>query len=338
MPRNSDPFEALVADWEPRLREAFLKAIRDITNRVNVSLIARMLEEGNIEGAVRAVGMDPVDFRLLDQAIAQAFNAGGNAYEEQIPKVRTPDGALLEFRFDARNPQAEEWVRTRSTNLITGDIIEDQRNTIRQHLTAGLEAGQNPRTTALDLVGRKNSVTGLRDGGVIGLTSAQEEWQRRYEAELASGDPHQLKAALQRGLRDKRYDAAIRKAIASGKAIPADRVAAMLAAYRNRSLKYRADLIAKQETLEALSASQREAYRQAIERGQVQAQNIARYAITAGDERVRYSHREIPKMNKDGVGFDEQFQTPDGPRMKTPFDVGCRCHIVYRINYGRGLL
>lgn len=337
MPGNADPFEDLVSTWEPALREAFLTAIRDITNRVNVAAITRMLEEGNIEGAVRAVGMEPVDFRALDQGIVQAFNAGGIAYEDQIPKVRSGEGSVLQFRFDARDPQAETWARSHSSNLVT-EIIDDQKTAIRAHLEAGLIEGRNPRSTALDLVGRKSPITGLREGGVIGLTSAQEAWQRRYAVEIASADPKTLREALQRGLRDKRFDRAVNAAIASGKPIPADIQARMLASYRNRSLKYRADLIAKQESLTALAESQREAYRQAIAKGHVSYVDIKRFAITAGDERVRHDHRLIPKMNKSGVGFDEEFKTPAGPRMQTPFDVGCRCHIIFRINYSRGVV
>lgn len=337
MLRNSDPIDDLVAKWEPRLREAFLKAVQKITDRTNAALIARMLQNGDIEGAVRAVGLDPLDFRDLSNGITDAFNDGGLAQEDQIQARRDlVTNSVIQFHFDVRNLTAEAWTRTHSADLVTG-IIEDQKVAIRQFLTAGLVEGRNPTSTALDLVGRKNRVTGLREGGVIGLTSGQEEWQRRYASELSSQDTAMLRNALTRGLRGKRYDPAIRRAIETGKPIPAETQAKMLAAYRSRSLKYRADVISRNETMRALGASQTETYRQAIASGHVRADTITRFWMTAGDERVRHTHRLIPGMNKEGRGWEEPFDTPTGPSMHAPHDVDpmCRCRERIRVNYFR---
>lgn len=336
---NRDPFDLLTETWEPTIRKAFLDAIRDIAGRVNVSLIATMLEKGDVDGALRAIGLDPVAFRGLDKAIVDTFNAGGIGFESKIPAVRSPDGALLQFRFDVRDPQAEQWARQASSTLVTG-IIDDQRTAIRQNLEAGLVEGANPRTTALSLVGKINPATRQREGGIIGLTAQQERWQRNFASEIAGTDPAALQNALTRALRDKRFDGAIRKAIATGEPIPAATQAKMRLAYRNRMLKYRADVIARNETLRALSASQTDAFRQAINKGQVQVETITRNWVTAGDERVRHTHRLIPAMNKDGVGWDEPFQTPSGPSMHAPHDhdIMCRCRETIDIDFAKAYL
>lgn len=338
MARNSDPIEALTEQWEPRLRDAFLQAVQRIADRVSVAAVAEALARGDVEAAVRLVGLDANDFIGLRNAVHDAFSAGGSAITEAIPAIRDGAGALIKILFDVRNYRAENWIADRSSTLIR-EIVADQRDMIRANLRAGLEAGLNPRTTALDLVGRISPATKTRVGGVIGLTSGQEAWQRAYAAELSSSDPATLRKALGRGLRDKRFDRSVEKAINSGEPIPADIRSKMLTAYRNRSLKYRADTISRNETIRALGRAQTEAYQQAIDGGQVDEAVITRFWRTAGDERVRHTHRLIPGMNKDGVGWNEPFQTPTGPSMNAPHstDVMCRCREVIRLNYFKGL-
>ncbi len=50
-----------------------------------------------------------------------------------------------------------------------------------------------------------------------------------------------------------------------------------------------------------------------------------RYWRTAGDERVRHSHGQVPGMNPAGVALDQPFATPFGRRMHAPLEWGCRC-------------
>lgn len=86
-------------------------------------------------------------------------------------------------------------------------ILEDQRAMIRDVLAGGMTKGPNPRTVALDLVGKVDT-RGIRSGGKIGLTQTQVQWVRQYQADLVS-DPA---AALPRVLRDRRLDSLVRRA------------------------------------------------------------------------------------------------------------------------------
>ncbi|MFA7308189.1 MAG: phage minor head protein [Hyphomicrobium sp.] len=333
MARNVD-IEALTEEWEPRLRKAFIDAVRAIADKASIAAIEARLKIGDVDGAVRALGLDVNDFAGLRNAIADAYGAGGSAVAETIPAARDGGGALIRILFDIRSPRAEQWLQAKSSGLIT-EIVDDQRAMVRANLTASLQEGVNPRTAALDLVGKIDPKTKSRVGGVVGLTSQQESWQRRYAAELASTDPGELQKALGRGLRDKRFDGAVRKAAASGEPIPAATQAKMLAAYRARSLKYRGDVIARTETIRALGAAKVEAYDQAIERGQVQEDRLKKFWVTAGDERVRDTHRLIPGLNKQGRRWREPFATPTGPSMHAPHDrdIQCRCREEVRISY-----
>lgn len=323
----------LIETWAPRLQKAFLDAIALIRDRAQIGVIATMLERGDVDGAVRAVGLDPVAFRDFDRALADTFDAGGNAAMGRVPAVREPSGHRLNILFDARNPVAESWLRDHSSTLIA-DIVADQRVAVRQALTAGMAAGQNPRDVALDVVGRINATTGKREGGVVGLTASQEAWARNYADELARGDP----AALTRALRDKRFDRAVQKAVKDGVPIPADLRAKMVLAYRNRALRYRGEAIGRTEAMTSLHQAQDESFRQAIEAGQVRRQDVRKVWRSAGDARVRDTHRHL---NGQSVGMTETFRSTSGARLRYPGDpqapagevINCRCACEYRVDF-----
>lgn len=326
--------EKLASTWEPKLRDAFLAAIRGITDRANLTVITRLLENGDFAGAFRALNIDPADFSQFALIHQQAFNSGGSAAADTIPPILQPAGHSIRVLFNVRNPSAEAWVSQRSSKLIT-EIVDDQRNMVRDFLQRGLASGENPRTVALDLVGRVSATSRARTGGVIGLHSTQEQWLASYAADLGSTDPIALRRLLDRGLRDKRFDAAVLKAIREGRGLPSDTEVKMRIAYANKALKWRADNISRTETLRALGAAQVEAYQQAIDKGHLDKSLVRRFWETAGDERVRPTHRLIPGRNKDGRAWDEPFQTPDGPSMHAPHDKDpqCRCKEIVRIDF-----
>lgn len=329
--------EQLIASWEPKLRKAFLDGVYALRDRSQVELLVEMLRRGDVEGALRAVGLDAVAFRDLDATIAEAYESGGRFATDGIPPARQPGGFKLTVDFDVRNPRAETWLRDHSATLVR-DIVADQQAAIRQHLVAGMERGENPRTTALDLVGRINRETGRRDGGVIGLTASQEQWVRSFGDRVASADPDDLRAALDMKLRDRRFDRALMRAIRDGKPIPAATRDAMVAAYRSRALRYRAEAIGRTEAMTALNESAIEGTRQAIDRGVLQRSAVSLIWRTAADERVRGTHRA---MNGQRVQWGETFVSPSGARLRYPGDpaapaaerINCRCHVETKVDF-----
>ncbi len=333
--------EMLVEEWAPLLARAFLDAIYATRDGVQITLLIEMLERGDIDGALRAVGIDPVAFRALDVGIAQAFEDGGKLTTGQIPATRDPDGFLLKVRFDVRNYEAERWLREFGADLVK-EIEQDTRELVRQRIVDGMEKGENPRTVALDLTGRVNPVTGRREGGLIGLTASQAKWVISYEARLRSGDPAQMREALSMGLRDKRYDATVERAIREGKPIPPEKIDKMVTAYRNRALRYRAESIGRTEALSALHEAQVQGWRQAIAKGQVKVETLTKTWRSAMDERVRHTHIAL---NGQTVGFDEAFESPSGAFLRYPHDpqaptaetVMCRCHMDVKIDFLRGI-
>ncbi len=310
-------FDQLIDHWEPILRKAFLDAVQNIRDTARLGQIERMIANGDIEGAVKAVGLNPASFRAFDRAIGAAFEAGGVATAQLAP-------ARLQFQFNIRNLRAEEWLRRYSGNLIQ-EIYDDQRQMIRDTIQAGLSRGANPRETALDLVGRIGA-NGRRQGGLIGLTTSQSQWVVGYAHELID-DP---KATLKRALRDKRFDRTILAHDKRGEPLPSDLIHKMLVAYRNRALRYRAETIARKETITALHAAQEEAIDQMVGSGNVARQNIRFIWHTAHDKRVRHTHKP---MDGQVQPYGKPFETGAGVYLDYPGDpngpaaevINCRC-------------
>ncbi len=335
---GANRFDQLIAQWEPKLQRAFLDSIYNLRDTAHLDQIVRMLENGDVDGALRAVGIDPASFRPFDKTISNAFEAGGEATAAIVPAVADAQGFRTVFQFAVRNPQAELWLKNYSGDLITS-IVADQKTAVRNFLQAGLAEGANPRTTALDLVGRVSKATGNREGGVIGLTASQEEWVRNYAAELASDNPA---AALDRALRDARFDRAVQKAADSGEAIPADLQAKMVTAYKNRALRYRAETIARKETITALHTAQEMSMQQAIGAGVVDRSTVTYIWRTAHDNRVRDTHRPMDRQVR---AEGQPFVTGGGAHLLYPGDpsgpaaevINCRCYREPKIDFLAGI-
>lgn len=319
--------EALVTRLVPRLRDVFLAAMQSVGNDAILRDVIRAIELGDLQAAYRAIGFNDAAMRPITKMIEDAFEQGGVTVGETFPKyLNTPSGRTV-FRFDVRNSRAEAWLRENSSRLVV-EIGEDVRQVVRNTVEQGIQAGNNPRNVALDLIGRIDPATGKRMGGSVGLTSQQAGWVARANMQLANLDP----AYLTRNLRDKRFDGVFTRAIADGKPLPADVREKMVTRYRNRVLKYRGDTIARTEMLRALNQSEFEALKQAVDMGALQNNQVRRVWDNSGDFRVRPSHR---LMEGQKVGLDEPFIFPGGGAAMYPGDaslgappeevIQCRC-------------
>lgn len=243
-------------------------------------------------------------------------------------------------RFDGRNLRAERYLRSQAADLVT-EIIQDQRDGLRGHIVRQMEAGSNPRRVALDLVGRVNSKTGRREGGIIGLHSQQIDWVESAQAELLSGDPDLLRNYLKRKARDKRFDPIVRRAIREGKAVSVEKARGMVQKYSAKLLKIRGESIARTETLASLHAAQDEGLQQLVDAGKLLPGQITRKWDSAEDSATRKSHRAMDDQER---GLGESFVSPvTNARLMYPGDrtqgapasetIQCRCRVVVDIDY-----
>lgn len=330
-PTQQDRIAALLEKFEPGIRDAFLSSVRDIVDNVKLNAIVAALEKGDIEGAIRATQVDPAAFLPLDTAVRQAFVETGVTTAASIPASRLTDTAVV-VRFDVHNFAAETWLSTHSSEFIT-EIVADQRTAIRSALTGGMERGLNPRVTALDIVGRQNPATGRREGGIIGLTSQQAGYVTNARLELQSGQAALMRNYLTRERRDKRFDGIVLKAIEEGKPLDRDTVTRLASRYSDRLLAFRGENIGRTESMAAVNGAQFEAYRQAVEKGSLQARAVRKGWMATRDLRTRDSHRAL---NGDFVGLEERFANgllyPGDPSGDISERANCRCRPIFRID------
>jgi hypothetical protein len=330
----------LIQALAPEMQKAFLASIDDIKSEIVLREVVERLERRDIEGAIAALHIQQSAFRPVAEAIRQAFNAGGALVAKAVPKLTDLLGARIVWRWDVSNQRAEAKIRELSSALITRET-ETTKEAARQTIVAAYAQGQGPNSIALDLVGRKSAVTGKREGGVIGLNGPQAELMNRTRINLLSGDPKLMAKYLTLQTRDKRFDGAVRKAIAAGKPLDADTLNKVLARLRDRNLKLRGDTIARTETYTSVMSAKHEAYQQGLDAAGRDASLVTRKWRSAGDRKVRHTHMVL--NGAEVKGMDLAFQSPSGTMLRYPGDtelgagpaeiINCRCDVEYNFDF-----
>lgn len=205
-----------------------------------------------------------------------------------------------------------------------------------------MAAGRNPRSVALEIVGRVNKATGLREGGLIGLNAPQSAAVKAAREELA--DPARMAGYFERARRDRRFDRVVSRALADGKPLAKPDIDRVTARYADRLLKLRGDTIARTEMIASLAAGRDEGIRQLIDTGAVRSDQVVKVWRATGDRRTRDTH-----MDMDGaeVSIDGLFQSPSGALLAYPGDISngapaeevinCRCYSEVKIDFLTGV-
>lgn len=325
--------DRISAQHERRMLQTFTAIITEVRDQAVISEIVRALETGDVERVIFLLQLDETTWQPLEEAVREAYRTGGLVTATAIGSIPTAEGTIA-AKFNMRSPSAERWLAEQSSRLVT-EVIEPQKQAIREYLNAGLVRGDNPRTMALDVVGRINTVTKKREGGIVGLTSQQAQWIANARAELESLDSNYLT----RRLRDKRFDRTIERAIREGKPLPASAIDNAINRMQAIAEKYRGDVIARTESINALRAGQFESITQAVEAGEVDQQDVTKEWDDSGnDGRTRESHRradgqKVPIDQPFIVGRD-RLMYPGDPRGSAAETIQCRCSMKTRIDFG----
>lgn len=321
----------------PELRAAFLQAIDDVRSTAQLTAIEAAIDRGDVQAVLAALRIGPEFFAPLDKAIADAFIAGGAYTLNSLPKRHPATGGQLIVRFQGRHQRAETWVAERAGTLIR-EITEDQVALVRQAVLRGLQEGRNPRSTALDIIGRRAAGGTRQTGGLIGLTSQEAEYVQNMRTALA--DPATASDYFDRRARDRRFDPLVRRSIREGRPLGQADIDRIAGRYSDGLLRRRGERIARTETIQALNAGRQEGLNQIVESGEVPAQAVTKKWSDTGDARTRDNHKG---MDGQEVPHDQPFISPSGARMMFPGDtslgapasevIHCRCYMQTKVNW-----
>jgi hypothetical protein len=319
--------ERLTSPYPSALAQAFLRAVDNIRSEAVLKQIEQAILDGDGAKLGRILEFSDSETAILGEQVQRAFSAGAEFESAKVP--------VATFKFNGINPRAVNAVARTAAQLVTR-INEGQRDAVVEVMRQGMIANQNPRQVALDIVGRVNAATGRRSGGLIGLNGPQIRASYDMRRALKEGD---LTAYKAKGLRDKRFDRMVEKAVAAGKPLPVEKQIQIVARYRSKLLKLRGDTIGR-EAIGHLNAGRQEAIEQVIDRGLAAEQDVDFIWNSSGGPRTRDTHAAMDGQKRKR---DEVFVSPSGARLKAPHDtthgagpeetINCRCWMETRIDF-----
>jgi hypothetical protein len=190
--------------------------------------------------------------------------------------AKADDGARLKVNIGQRNGKIATFLDVYRMDKIR-DVTTEQEGLIRQVVTDSMAAGHPPAKMAILI--REH----------IGLTPYQAQQVQNYRTDLETLNT----TALQRELRDKRFDMPVARAIADGKPLSPGQIDRFTSQYHDNWLRLRASTIARTEALHAANMGGRLSIEQAIEDGGTSSFDVERTWIATNDTRTRDSHREL---------------------------------------------
>jgi uncharacterized protein with gpF-like domain len=221
--------------------------------------------------------------------------------------------------FDATHPRAAELAAASRANLIR-EFTAQQQAAIQQAISRAISSG----------LGTTGIARAFRDS--IGLTAAQEQFVDTYRRQLEALDSR----ALERELRDRRFDDRVSTAISRDRQLTARQIDAMVERYRARAIMMRADTISRTEALTAYSQAREESVAQMIGQTGLAPDRVVRVWYATHDSRVREWHAVMDGQRREP---DEPFTDGLGNRLRYPGDplspgetrINCRCTLGFEV-------
>jgi hypothetical protein len=194
--------------------------------------------------------------------------------QQPAAQLEKADPARLKVNIGQRNGKIATFLDQYRMDKIR-ELSDEQEQLVRNVVTNGMAAGHPPAKIA-SLV-REH----------IGLTPYQAQQVANYRSDLETLNM----TALQRELRDKRFDMPVARAIADGKPLSPGQVDRFTSQYHDNWLRLRASTIARTEALHAANMGGRLSIEQVVEDGSTSGFDVERTWLATNDARTHDSWR-----------------------------------------------
>ncbi len=314
---DQDALDAQLARQEKQILTAIASFIRDMNSPQMRRVFRQHMQDRNIGGAMNLIDRYIQSMsNVIPTCFVEAAGVAAASFDDKLPDTLKKADDPIPFRvgvgFDPSQPRAASIIRQAKLRFVQ-QFSDSQRAVTRAVLSEALQEGGSTLEAA----------RALQDS--IGLTEHQQAAVESYRAALERGS----KAALDRVLRDRRFDRSVEGATPDDPLTPGQ-IERMTERYRERMVAYRAETIARTEALSVLSEANYEATEQMIEQTGIDRSRVRRRWHATKDKRTRDSHRP---MDGQEVGMDEPFESGAGVELWWPGDVNapaeeriaCRC-------------
>jgi hypothetical protein len=227
------------------------------------------------------------------------------------PQPPRPD----KFAFDLYTQEVMQALSDYQDSFITA-MTDDVRQTVFAAIAAGVKDGTDPEEVAAS----------IRD--VIGLNDRQAIAVENYRAALEDNSS----SSLYYTLADDAGDEEIQAAIDTGIALDASRIDELVHDYVERSLDYRADMIAQTESNRAANMGLQDSYKQAVATGVFPHEAVRQFWMLASEEKACDECIDIAADAIDGIPLSETFDGGDEPYDAPPAHPNCMCNLEMRTN------
>jgi hypothetical protein len=206
-------------------------------------------------------------------------------------------------------------------------ITDEQRDAIRQALQS---------QAVLQGIGPLEVARTIKES--IGLTPYQRSVVASFRTQLEQLDPR----ALERQLRDKRFDKTVQAAIETNTPLTEDQINTMVDAYHRKFVALRSRTIARTEAMRASSYGGLARAQEVLD--QHPELEVTKKWMSTHDDRTRPTHVDLDGKEVDGMLG--HFVTTAGNTLRWPLDdqgvpeevINCRCTLQYIFKPRRGQL
>ncbi len=306
---------ALIDRMEPQMRRRWLSLVGASKKLATLEEIGGLIDAGRIDDAL-----------IITEGVAEGFIT---SLEQVYTAVGLSSASVLRsqvdtlFDFSSLNARSVQTLERERLRLVA-DFSRDQRAATQTLLSDAFERGLAPIEQARALKGS------------IGLTQKQAQHVVNFRRQLERGTSGAINQALNRQLRDRRFDPTLRAVARGDRILTPAQIDRMVDRYQERYVQFRANVIARTETVAAIHAGEQEMWIQAVESGAVRPEDVTSTWRTAADEKVRASHMA---MNGQSQPLGEPFTSGNGNSLRFPGDplgpasdtVNCRCVVARQL-------